>query len=101
MKNLLIIFLLFSFTKASAQLSGTAFLSGQTNHSGIKVKFIAVSGTSVTDSTLTDPSGNYNININGGIYSILFSKTGFQPVYYNNNNSVVLTNTTVLTSVSL
>lgn len=57
---------LFSFGSLEAQLSGNAQLSSQSDHSGIKVKFIASSGTCVTDSCLTTSSGNYSLTIAGG-----------------------------------
>jgi hypothetical protein len=84
-----------------AQLSGNAQLANQSNHSGIKVKFIANSGTAVTDSTLTDAAGNYSINISGGIYYVALSKQGYQTSYYSNNSAVVLTNTVVMSQVIL
>src|SRR4051812_42233834 len=89
------------FIGLKAQLTGTAFLSGQSNHSGIKVKFNANSGTAVTDSVLTDASGNYSVSISGGIYTVTFSKTGYLPVSYNNNSTQILSNSTVLSSVTL
>lgn len=84
-----------------AQLNGNAQLASQSNHAGIKVKFKANPGTAVTDSTLTDAVGNYSINITGGNYNVILSKTGYQSIYYNNNQPVILTNTTGLNSVTL
>lgn len=101
MQKLFIILLIFGLTKINAQLSGSATLNGQSNHSGIKVKFTAASGTSVTDSTFTNSAGNYSINISGGLYTVVFSKAGYQSTYYNNNGSTLLTNTVVLSSINL
>lgn len=101
MRKLFLILLLCGFSTIYAQLSGTVLLSGQTNHSGIKIRFTAVSGTAVSDSTITDSSGNYSINISGGVYFVQFAYPGYQIVLYNNNQSIVLTNTTTLTSITL
>lgn len=102
MKKLHAILLLVSFAcLLKAQLSGSAFLNGQTNHAGIRVICFAASGTAITDSTTTDAAGNFTLNISGGLYNVTFYKTGYQTVYYSNGASVVLTNTTVLTGVTL
>jgi hypothetical protein len=85
----------------SAQLSGTAFLSGQTNHSNIKVKFTAQSGLAVTDSAFTTAAGNYSINIVSGIYVISFSSQGYIPATYNNAAATLLTNTVTLPAATL
>lgn len=98
--NFLFIFI-FIAGNSWSQLSGIALLSGQSNHSGIKVKFIANSGTAVTDSCLTDASGNFSINISGGTYKVTFKHAGYSTFYYNNTNPVVLTNTTVLPPVTI
>lgn len=84
-----------------AQLTGTAFLASQSNHSGIKVKFKANPGTAVTDSTLTDANGNYSINIAPGSYNIIYSKAGYLTSYYANNTAQILTNNVVLSPVTL
>jgi hypothetical protein len=84
-----------------AQLTGTAFLASQSNHSGVKVKFKANPGTAVTDSTLTDANGNYSINITSGSYNIIYSNTGYLTAYYANNTAQILTNTVVLNPVTL
>lgn len=102
MKKLFFIFFILNLCRLPAQLSGSALLNGSNNHSGIKVKFIvSASSTGATDSTLTDASGNYSINISGGVYNIIFSKNGYQSVYYNNNNPIVLANSSSLTPVTL
>ncbi len=101
LRNLIILVLIVSASSLFSQLSGVAFLSNQSNHAGIKVKFIANSQTAVTDSTLTNATGNYSINISGGVYLVEISKMGYQTNYYNNNTAVLLTNTTVLNNVTL
>lgn len=84
-----------------AQLIGAAYLSGQTNHSGIKVKFLSNGGTAVTDSTTTSPTGNFSINITGGSYKVVYSKAGYLDINYNGGAAVILTNTVSLASQTL
>lgn len=102
LKNTLaIIGILFISLNLYSQLNGNAFLSGQTNHSGIKVKFISTGGTALTDSTYTSSSGSYSINITGGVYTVVFSKAGYIDFNYNGGASVVLTNTVALSNSTL
>lgn len=84
-----------------SQLSGNAMLAGQSSHAGIKVKFIASSGTAVTDSCLTNAAGHYSVNIAGGLYLVKFSYNGYQDFYYNNSTPLALTNTVILSSTTL
>jgi hypothetical protein len=100
-KKLIVFTLLINANSIFAQLTGTAFLVNQSNHSGIKVKFKANPGTAVTDSTLTDAAGNFAVNITGGSYNIEYSKTGYQTTYYASNTAQLLTNTVVLAGVTL
>jgi hypothetical protein len=99
--NLAIIGILFISLNLYSQLNGNAFLSGQTNHLGIKIKFISTGGTAVTDSTFTSSSGSYSINITGGVYTVVFSKAGYMDFNYNGGASVVLTNTIALSNSTL
>jgi hypothetical protein len=101
-KIITIIFTCFIYVNSGwSQLNGSVFLSGQANHSGIKAKFISNGGTAVTDSTFSDTAGNYTINITGGVYKVIFSKSGFLDVNYNSGTGVLLTNTTTLNSATL
>jgi len=95
-----LLFIIYSF-KNYSQLSGNAFLFGQVNHSGIKVKFIAHPGTAVTDSAFTNSAGTYTINIVGGVYNVVFSKAGFLNFDYNGGTTIVLTNTLTLSNSTL
>lgn len=88
-------------THVKGQLSGNAFLLGQANHAGILVKFNAHPGTAVSDSTYTTSSGSYSINIAGGVYDVVFSKSGYLTSFYNGGTAVVLTNTVVLANDTL
>jgi hypothetical protein len=102
MKNAFVLFILIlNMSVAYGQLSGSAFLEGQSNHSGIRVKFTAQSGTAITDSAFTNNSGNYNINITPGVYTVSFAKPGYVDVFKDNGASGVLTNTTSIPGVTL
>ena len=99
--NFILLVLFFVCLNLKSQLSGNAYLSGQTNHSGIKIKFIASSGTAATDSVYTSASGAYTANISNGVYSLVFSKTGYLTQSYNNGATLLLTNTVVLNNATL
>lgn len=83
MKNI-IFFALFLWLNATVfgQISGNAKLTVATNHSGIKVIFNAVSLTAVTDSTISDISGNYSKILAAGTYTVQFKKDGFNMLNY-------------------
>ncbi len=99
---LLIITFLFSMCLSSfAQVTGKATLNGQSDHSGIKVKFMAQSPSAKTDSTYTITDGTYSINLQGGIYTISLSKSNFQTVAYSNGSSQLLTTSSTLQDVAL
>lgn len=84
--RVLIYTLLFWLTaSAYAQVRGNAQLLGETDHSGIKVLFTAVSPTAKTDSTVTDVKGDYTKVLTGGTYSIKFSKSGYYDSTYKQN----------------
>ncbi|MBU0518710.1 hypothetical protein KJ564_07210, partial [bacterium] len=59
-------------------VDGYAYLGGQTNHEGIKVLFEADSPSAVTDSTFTDSTGYYSIDVSGGIYDVYFTFSAYQ-----------------------
>ena len=54
-------------------VDGYSYLANQTVHDSIKALFQADSPTAVTDSTYTDSSGYYLIDIQTGIYDITYS----------------------------
>lgn len=99
--NLFYVILLLFSANLKSQVSGIALLSGQTNHSGIKVKFTAASGTAVTDSVYTDSAGNYSAAIPNGVYTVEMSKANYFTINYTTGNSQLLTNNTVLNTVTL
>ena len=68
MFRLITIVVLFSniiFSQARlAELSGTVFLSDQTNdHSGVKIIFEAASSSATSDSTYSNTDGSYSIAV--------------------------------------
>jgi hypothetical protein len=102
MKNLIFLFLLSMANHfAYGEVTGQAFLEGQTDHSGIKVKFIPNSPTAVLDSTYTIADGSYSLLLQPGVYIVTFSKPGYQTLLYENGNPVVITVNTTLTNVTL
>ncbi len=82
------------------QVSGKAFLEGATDHSGITVKFTAISPSAVTDSTLTMINGSYSINIKGGVYIVTFKKDDLDDSY-NKGETVLLQTKQVLRDITL
>ncbi|HRW96257.1 MAG TPA: right-handed parallel beta-helix repeat-containing protein, partial [Bacteroidales bacterium] len=61
----------------AVSVSGFCYLEGQTDHSGSKVLFTAVSPSAVTDSVFTAFDGAFTAGLNEGIYTIEYSKTGY------------------------
>lgn len=101
MKTTITLLLLFLSFAIKSQVTGNAFLSGQTNHSGIKIKFIKCSITANTDSTYTTSSGSYSISLSGGLYQILFSKLGYQDLYFSNSDTMAVSTTSIINNVTL
>jgi hypothetical protein len=102
MKKLIVLFL---FTAASliafGEVTGNAFLLNQTDHSGIKVKFIPNSPSAALDSTYTNFDGSFNIDPEYGIYVVEFSKPGFQTLLYDEGNLLLVNTNIVLSDVTL
>jgi|GEM_PF-1971159 len=82
-----------------ASPTGYAYLEGETDHSGIKAKFIAQSPTANTDSTYTIANGSYSIGLSDGVYEIRFSKDGF--LSYTYPETPTLSGTETLDDVTL
>lgn len=95
--TLLVMFTLIGYS----QVNGNAFLFGQADHNGIKVKFIPNSTTAQLDSTITNINGSYSINLSGGLYQVLFTKAGYQDVYYNNGNVLAIATSETLSDITL
>ena len=102
MKNLIFLFLFATVNHISiAEVTGHAFLEEQTDHSGIKIKFIPNSPTAVLDSTYSIEDGSYSIILEAGVYFVTFSKSGYQTIQYNDGNPVVITANYILSDVTL
>jgi len=70
---LLSVLFVISLQLFSITVDGYAFLENQTNHTDIEIIF---EGTMI-DTTYTDSTGYYNIEISGGYYLINYSKQGY------------------------
>ncbi|MBC8186154.1 choice-of-anchor D domain-containing protein [candidate division KSB1 bacterium] len=76
-----ILFLLLITSIAQAiSVEGNAFLEFHSDHNGIKVLFEAVTPTAKTDSAFTNSEGSYSIDVQAGVYDIIYSKNGFDNV---------------------
>lgn len=58
-------------------VDGYCYLEGQTNHAGTMVLFEENSPGAVTDSTLTDNTGYYQIDLTSGAYDVFFSHEAY------------------------
>jgi hypothetical protein len=80
MKHFLSLLVFCCTTSAFAvQVSGTALLEDWIGHSGICVLFEAASPSAETDSAGTNIDGQYNLDLEPGIYDAIFSYQGFRP----------------------
>jgi PKD repeat protein len=68
-------------------ITGNCYLEGQTNHSGIKVLFTAVSPSAVTTEVFTAIDGAFVAGLAEGIYTVEYSKTGYWPFTFPGNIS--------------
>jgi hypothetical protein len=96
-----IILLFLCHAKTFGQVTGKAYLTGQTDHSGIKVKFIPYSPTAQLDSTFTIADGSYSMELKGGIYKVIFTKPGYPDLYYKDNSQTLIMTNDVLQTVNL
>jgi hypothetical protein len=102
MKKLIILFLLATASHFSiAEVTGHAFLEDQTDHSGIKIKFIPYSPSAQLDSTYSSTTGYFNITINPGVYTIEYSKDGYLSQFYNQGNYITLYGNEFLAPITL
>ena len=76
----------------AVQVDGYCYLEGQPHHDATRVFFQADSPTALTDSTFTDASGYYTIDLLPGIYDIYYSQGWFmQSAFYNQLVSEAIT----------
>lgn len=69
-------FALASNLQAANTIDGYCYLDGESNHYDSKVLFSAESPSAVTDSTITDSSGYFSLQLESGIYDIIYSHNG-------------------------
>lgn len=100
-KLILIVFVIFLSQTIFATITGNAFLQNQTDHSGIKIKFIPYSPSAQLDSAYTNATGFYSIDISPGIYTIEFSKDDYLTQFYSQGNYMTLTGNEVLSPITL
>ncbi len=95
MKRILIVLLTLVFAQASSAVlvDGYCYLEGKADYSGTKVKFIEDSPSAVTDSTYTDASGYFNIDLVPGIYNVEYSHADYFTM--TRNDEVLTSNTTL------
>ncbi len=84
-----------------AQVQGTAFLSGQSTHSGIAVIFTTTSTSGQTDTTYTQSNGDYSINLTPGVYEVRMQAANYQTAFYNQNQPLLLSGNETLMPVTL
>ncbi|MFH1011241.1 MAG: right-handed parallel beta-helix repeat-containing protein [bacterium] len=75
---LMVLLIAFAHESSAVQVDGYCYLEGQSDHSGTKVRFVAVSPSAVTDSTYTEASGYFSIDLVMGVYDVEFTHAGFQ-----------------------
>jgi len=83
---------------SSVRVDGYCYLEGETDHSGTKVKFLEASPTADTDSTYTEASGYFGLDLMPGVYDIEYSQHGFLPLQM---EDLALINDTALPSQTL
>lgn len=98
---LLALFLGFGGFSSYAQVTGYALLDGQSDHSGIKIKFYPNSPSAVLDSTTSGVNGDYSVSLSPGIYNMSFNKSGYQDAFYDNGNPVFISGNETLDSITL
>ncbi|MDP8227160.1 MAG: right-handed parallel beta-helix repeat-containing protein [Candidatus Celaenobacter polaris] len=64
---------------AIVTVDGYCYLEGETNHSGTKILFEAVTPSAVTDSAYTNIDGYFLIGLSAGFYTITYSHDGRLP----------------------
>ncbi|MBU1636533.1 right-handed parallel beta-helix repeat-containing protein, partial [bacterium] len=72
-----VLLLLTATLSYGVSVTGVALLENETDHSGIEVKFEAVSPSAETDSVYTDSLGIFLSEIELGVYNVHFSKINY------------------------
>ena len=78
-----ILFLSFGFTqdRITYHVDGTVLLEGSDNHEGVEISFynLLADPPSLTDSTFSDASGFYEMDIEPGYYLVEWTNAGYVP----------------------
>jgi len=80
MKKALIVFAMMVAANATVQavtIDGYAYLEGETVHDGIEIIFERTAPTSLFNTTFTNSSGYYSIDIEAGVYELRLKKADF------------------------
>jgi len=83
MTKSLIILLLFNFFKLSAQIN----LEGKIYFENEPMSNVAVYLNNTTTGTITNKNGEFNLEVNNGVYQLIISHIGFQTIKYNIDTS--------------
>ncbi|MBC8527107.1 MAG: right-handed parallel beta-helix repeat-containing protein, partial [Candidatus Cloacimonetes bacterium] len=87
------------FVTSNIVVDGYAFLEDQSSHNGIKILFERTAPSIILDSTYTDSSGYFEINLQNGWFDITYSKEDYHQeilVYQQLNTHTTLTNITLI-----
>lgn len=71
-------------------IRSAATLEFKARHSGIKVRFIAMSPSAVSDSVYTQADGSYSIHLSSGAYRLEFSKDYYETTIYDGGDQSLL-----------
>jgi hypothetical protein len=75
MKHLIFsLFILITISFGGVIVDGYAYLEDQTDHSGIMILFQGTMSFEPPDTNYTDTDGYYSVEINTGLYNVIFSK---------------------------
>jgi len=77
-KYLIYLLLLYPILAICSNVNGNAFLDNDSNHSGITIKFLPVSGSAEYAEGITDSNGIFNVSVISGVYIISYEKIGYQ-----------------------
>lgn len=77
---------------AFGQVTGKVTLIGETDNSGVKIRFVAQSPSGKTDSVYSDSNGKYSKQIIPGYYKMEFSKLNYVTHFY---SVLIQTNTSL------
>ena len=96
MKKEIIVFVLILMVNIvfAITIDGNAYLENQTDHTGIKILFERTIPSSLIDSTFSDSTGHFSLQLESGIYDIIYSKENYRTAYV--IDEILYSNTTLL-----